>query len=283
MQRRLRRARWAERLSSGITVVTNANVSPETPQPRTYSAPALDKGLDILELLSGTERALSQKEIARSLGRSVGEIYRMLACLVGRNYVGMAEDSYHLTSKMFELAHQHPPMQRLLIEARPIMQGLSSQLEQSCHLTIYGRGRQIVTEKVDVSSGMGFSVSVGAELELLVSASGRILLAFQEPETRKLWIQQALQRLPQEVDPQIETVLDFIRSRGFESAPSSQIRGLYAVSCPILDTQGHAIAALTVPYADRIDLATRRSIPDIEVALQDAALRVSERIAGKRD
>lgn len=263
--------------------MTDKTKSPSPSQSRTYSAPALDKGLDILELLSGTERSMSQKDIARSLGRSVGEIYRMLACLVGRHYVGVADESYHLTSKMFELAHKHPPMQRLLIEARPIMQGLSSQLEQSCHLTIYGRGRQIVIEKVDVSSGMGFSVSVGAELELLVSASGRILLAFQEAETRKLWIQQALQRHPQEVDPQIDTVLDFIRSRGFESAPSSQIRGLYAVSCPILDTQGHAIAALTVPYADRIDLSSRRSISDVETALREAALRVSERIAGKRD
>lgn len=263
--------------------MTDTKKAASTTMPRTYSAPALDKGLDILELLSGTELALSQKEIARSLGRSVGEIYRMLACLVGRNYVGMADDSYHLTSKMFELAHKHPPMQRLLIEARPIMQGLTGLLDQSCHLTIYGRGRQIVIEKVDVSSGMGFSVSVGAELELLVSASGRILLAFQETETRKLWIQQALQRHAQDVDPQIDTVLDFIRTRGFESAPSSQIRGLYAVSCPILDTQGRAIAALTVPYADRIDLASRRSIQDVERALQEASLRVSERIAGKRD
>lgn len=263
------------------TVIETADAT-STTQARTYSAPALDKGLDILELLAGTELALSQKEIARLLNRSVGEIYRMLACLVGRNYVGMAGESYHLTSKMFELAQKHPPMQRLLIEARPIMQGLSGALDQSCHLTIYGRGRQIVVEKVDVSSGMGFSVSVGSELELLVSVSGRVLLAFQDAETRKLWIQQAVQRQPQEIDPQINTLLDFIAARGYESAPSSQVRGLYAVSCPILDTQGHAIAALTVPYADRIDLAARKSIQDVEQELQDAALRVSERIAGKR-
>lgn len=260
------------------------NADAETPKkPKVYAAPALDKGLDILELLAGTELALSQKEIARRLGRSVGEIYRMLTCLVGRNYVGVVDDSYHLTSKIFELAHKHPPMQRLLIEARPIMQGLTGTLDQSCHLTIYGRGRQIVIEKVDVSSGMGFSVSVGAELELLLSVSGRVLLAFQERETRKLWIQQARQRTAQEVDPQIDAVLDSIASRRFESAPSSQVRGLYAVSCPILDTQGHAIAALTVPYADRIDLTARKSIQDVEAALQEAAMRVSERIAGKRN
>jgi DNA-binding IclR family transcriptional regulator len=58
------------------------------------------------------------------------------------------------------------------------------------------------------------------------------------------------------------------------------VRGLYAVSFPILDSQGHAIAALTVPYADRIDQTARKSIADVEVALGDAAARLSARIGG---
>ena len=43
-----------------------------------YSAPALEKGLDILELLSKQEAGLTQSEISRALGRSVSEIFRML-------------------------------------------------------------------------------------------------------------------------------------------------------------------------------------------------------------
>ena len=35
---------------------------------RVYSAPALEKGLDILEMLCKSDRALSQKEIAKALG-----------------------------------------------------------------------------------------------------------------------------------------------------------------------------------------------------------------------
>ena len=35
-----------------------------------YRAPALDKGLDIIELLAGTEASLSQAEIAKALDRS---------------------------------------------------------------------------------------------------------------------------------------------------------------------------------------------------------------------
>ena len=59
-----------------------------------------------------------------------------------------------------------------------------------------------------------------------------------------------------------------------------QVRGLYDVSFPILDTQGHAIAALTVPYAERIDQVQRKSIPEVTEALGDAARTLSVRIGG---
>ena len=45
---------------------------------KNYSAPALEKGLDIIELLSDTKSGLSQAEIAKKLNRTVNEIYRML-------------------------------------------------------------------------------------------------------------------------------------------------------------------------------------------------------------
>jgi DNA-binding IclR family transcriptional regulator len=259
--------------------VTDLRKEAETGSP-IYSAPALEKGLDIIELLCASETPLSQKDIAKQLGRSVGEIYRMLACLVSRNYAALVDDNYYITTKLFELAHANPPTHRLIVEAAPIMQKLASQLDQACHLTVYGRGRQMVVAKVDVPSGMGFSVRVGSELELLISVSGRVLLAFQDDETQAFRIEEALLRRPEHADPQLTKVLQFIRERGFESAPSVQVRGLYAVSFPILDSQGHAIAALTVPYAERIDQSQPKSIPEVQDALGTAAKTLSGRLGG---
>jgi DNA-binding IclR family transcriptional regulator len=253
----------------------------EDAEKRSYSAPALEKGLDILEMLCRSEQALSSKEIAKSLGRSVGEIYRMLTCLVERNYIAQVDDnSYGITTKLFEMSHINPPTHRLLFEATPIMQRLSSELDQSCHMTVYSQGKQVVLSKVDTPSGMGFSVRAGAELDVLISASGRVLLAFQDAETRKFRIEEAIQRRPQHADPQINSILDTIRASGFESVPSTQVRGLYAVSFPVLDTQGTAIAALTVPYAERIDQSQRKSIPEITEALGAAAKTLSARVGG---
>lgn len=248
---------------------------------RSYAAPALEKGLDILEALCRSEQPLSQKDIAQRLGRSVGEIYRMVACLVSRNYVTLVdENSYGITTKLYELAHIHPPTHRLLFEATPIMQRLASALDQSCHLTVYGQGKQVVLFKVDTPSGMGFAVRAGAELDVLISASGRVLLAFQDEETRKLRVEECVQRRPEQADPQIDQVLDSIRAAGYESIPSVQVRGLYAVSFPVMDAQGRAIAALTVPYAERIDQLQRKSIPEVTESLGVAARTLSARIGG---
>jgi DNA-binding IclR family transcriptional regulator len=52
------------------------------------------------------------------------------------------------------------------------------------------------------------------------------------------------------------------------------------VSFPILDLQGHAIAALTVPYAERIDQRQRKTIPQVEKALGVAARTLTARIGG---
>ncbi|CAM3808583.1 IclR family transcriptional regulator [Polaromonas hydrogenivorans] len=248
---------------------------------RSYSAPALEKGLDILEMLCRSDRPLSQKEIAQSLGRSVGEIYRMLTCLVDRNYVFQVDDSsYTITTKLFKLSHVNPPTHRLLFEALPVMQRLAKDLDQSCHLTVYSQGKQVVLAKVDTPSGMGFSVRTGSELDVIISSSGRVLLAFQDDETRKWWIEESMQRRPDQADPQIGAILDTIRKTGYESIPSVQVRGLYAVSFPILDRQGRALAALTVPYAERIDQNRRKSIPEVTEALAAAARLLSQRVGG---
>src|SRR5215471_4123013 len=107
-----------------------------------YSAPALEKGLDILELLARGSETLTRSEIARRLGRSVGELFRMLVCLEERGYISEVgpEERYQLTLKLFELAHQHQPLQHLLTIARPLMQQVADCTGQSCHLAMPSNG-----------------------------------------------------------------------------------------------------------------------------------------------
>jgi DNA-binding IclR family transcriptional regulator len=73
--------------------------------------PALDKGLDVLELLAREAGGLSLNEIARSLGRTSSELFRMVVTLARRGYIEQRDgDRYTLTLKLFELAHRHKPI-----------------------------------------------------------------------------------------------------------------------------------------------------------------------------
>ena len=90
---------------------------------KNYSAPALEKGLDIIELLSESLSGLSQADIAKELKRSVNEIYRMLNILVARNYVELNKDNekYNLTYKLLQLSSHHQPIKNLMQKSLPVM------------------------------------------------------------------------------------------------------------------------------------------------------------------
>jgi len=49
--------------------------------------PALDKGFDILKFMVTASEPQTLTQISRSVGRSVSEIQRMVACLQQRSYL----------------------------------------------------------------------------------------------------------------------------------------------------------------------------------------------------
>ena len=121
-----------------------------------YRAPALDKGLDILELLASTEEGLTQAEIAKALGRTPNEFYRMLDRLVRRKYIArVGGDRYELTLKLFALAHQHAPVRRLVSQAMPLMRAFTQETHQAAHIAVYDRGEVIVVAQVEFAAVLG--------------------------------------------------------------------------------------------------------------------------------
>ncbi|TAF39738.1 MAG: IclR family transcriptional regulator [Alphaproteobacteria bacterium] len=233
-----------------------------------YAAPALEKGLDILEMLCQCESGLTQQEIAARLGRNLGEIYRMLTCLVRRNYVVNYGNTYSITSKLFQLSHFHPPTYRLLTEALPIMEELSRTIGFSCDLRIYNRGVQTVIASIQTLDGLGFMTRVGAEIAVAPSASGQVLLAFQDAVMQELWLKESL---PNASDVEIEAfknVLKAVKYHGFASIKSNQYAGLHAISFPVLDIRDRAIAAITVPMLARIDGTEQASLQEVEAQLK---------------
>jgi DNA-binding IclR family transcriptional regulator len=58
---------------------------------RYYSTPALEKGLDILELFAANPEGFNVSDVARRLNRTVSEIFRMILCLEKRGYLAQVD------------------------------------------------------------------------------------------------------------------------------------------------------------------------------------------------
>jgi len=247
-----------------------------------YRAPALEKGLDILELLADRPEGLSQTEIARALERSVGEIFRMLACLVERGFITIQRpsDRYVLTLRLFELAHKHAPLQQLVASALPRMRELAKAVHQSCHLTVVESGHGVVVAQADAPGEIGFAVRVGSVVDLLATASGRVLLAFQQPvERERILSLEPGSRARRAFLAQHEEMLEEVRARGHEDMESTRIRGVPDLSYPVPDGRSAAVAAMTMPYIERLDLADV-SLDGARVALENAASDLSIALGG---
>ena len=114
-----------------------------------YAAPALDKGLDILEVLADAEQPMSLNALARAMGRTVSEIFRMVATLEQRAYLSVdTNDRYSLSLKMLELSHRQQPLKSLVATAMPLMRELAGRAYQSCHLSVYHDGQLLGDVKI---------------------------------------------------------------------------------------------------------------------------------------
>src|SRR5438445_11497911 len=70
-----------------------------------YQAPALQKGLEVLEFLSGQTEPYAISELARALGKSRNEIYRMVIVLERLGYLVRTDaDRFAVTRTLFDLA-----------------------------------------------------------------------------------------------------------------------------------------------------------------------------------
>ncbi|HEX7339288.1 MAG TPA: IclR family transcriptional regulator [Rhodanobacteraceae bacterium] len=219
--------------------------------PSKYRAPALDKGLDILELLAHTSEPLTMTEVAAEIGHSKGEIFRMLQVLEERGYI--ARDStggFVITNRLFLLGMERPPVKTLVEAALPAMHVLAHQVMQTCHLVVVSGAQIVVIARVESPSDLSFMVRVGHQLPLAHSTSGAVLFAFQNDEVRGDWLAALDAAKVRYARKAFVKLADDIRAQGYATQASGDVDGVTDLSAPIL-RQGVAVGALTIPYVER--------------------------------
>lgn len=178
-----------------------------------------------------------------------------------------------LSLRLFQLVQEHPPTERLLSEAMPRMHALVEVLGQSCHLGVLEGGRVVILAQTNAPGSVGFYVKAGSSVDLMQAASGQAILAYLPAEARRRVIADWEKETGDKVPANFTTDLERIRHRGYERRSSYQVGGIVNISAPIMGRPNVAIAALTVPYIQKLQNGT--SLKATEQALLETANNIS--------
>jgi DNA-binding IclR family transcriptional regulator len=216
-----------------------------------YQAPALDKGLDILEYLSSQSIPLSQSEIAIGINKTPNEIYRMLMSLETRGYILRDEVSgkYRLSLKLFYLSHRHSPVDELRKAAQLPLEDLADTVRQSCHLSILYMNQVMVIIHAKSPEPIALSIEEGNLFPLPLTASGKVLLAYMSEIERNTLLKNnpIFNKYPKSKRQEFIQSLEQIKQTGSYLKSSDLAAGVTDISVPIgLQSNRGIIACLTI-------------------------------------
>lgn len=247
-----------------------------------YQAPALDKGLDILEYLSAQSIPLSQTEIATGIDKSPNEIYRMLMSLESRGYILRDEVSgkYRLSLKLFYLSHRHSPVDELRKAAQYPLEELANSVRQSCHLSILYMNQVMVIIHAKSPGPIALSIEEGNLFPLPLTASGKVLLAYMPDAEQEIVLNGNtiyMGYTDKEKKKFLNSLKD-IRDKGAYVRTSDLAAGVVDIAVPVGRGSTGIIACLTI--SSLTSLNTNNEI-DNEAVLTEAikcGKKIEERI-----
>ena len=249
-----------------------------------YSAPALEKGIDIIELLADAESGLTISEISQRLKRRMSELFRIVVVMERRSWLQKDPETsrYSVTYHLLKLAHRGTPTQTLTSAAAPAMHELSIRINQSCHLVVRsGTQGLVILRQENQRRHANLSVRAGAIIELVSSCSGHVLLAHLEPSEREHLLRSIPRPRGMSI-AQLRLTLEKVRKRGFETHPSPITAGVTDISFPVRGFDGKVMAALTIPYLHALDNSLPTNVEKTRQLLDEATRRISQALGWTR-
>lgn len=248
-----------------------------------YQAPALDKGLDILEYLAAQSIPLSQSEIALGIDRTPNEIYRMLMSLEGRGYILRDEVSgkYRLSLKLFYLSHRHSPVDELRKAAQFPLEELADTVRQSCHLSILYMNQVMVVIHAKSPGPIALSIEEGNLFPLPLTASGKVLLAYLPQQERDMILKSDLiyKKYPKPKKDEFLASLQHIHQTGAYFKPSDLAEGVTDISVPIgKHHKDGLIACLTISMLSTLNVNKNIKSEEILAEAYKCVKKIEQRI-----
>lgn len=222
---------------------------------------SLQRGIAILRLLAdGNEAGARLTDIARQLGLTPPTVHRILKALADEGMVEADKVSkrYRLGIDLFAMAARAGNPGNLRDVCRPILLRLSATLRDTIFLLVRSGFDAVCLDRSEGPFPIrSFTGDIGGRVTLGVGQGSLAILAFLPADEQEEVIRFNLPRMHgmgflDEV--YLRTEIARVREVGYASRSTGLLPGMSGVAVPILDQQGHAVAALSVgTIAERLN------------------------------
>lgn len=211
---------------------------------------ALARGLEVIRSFDRLHMKQTISQIAERTSLARPTVLRLLITLEELGYVRELDNQYSLTPKVVDLGMAYISALGLYGSAKPHMELLSRQVDQTVSLAELDGSDIVYTGRVEVPKIVSVGVTVGARLPSTSTALGRVLLAeLSESELAKvLSIPTMSMFYPRTyfTVEQLRPRLERVRTNGWAESDEDLQYGVHAIAAPIRGEHQSVVAALGI-------------------------------------
>lgn len=242
---------------------------------------AIRRAIRLLKAFTDEKPEWGLTELARSAGLHKTTAYRLLCALESEGLVmrSASADTYRLGPEVIVLGGRALRANDLRVISRAELETLARQTRETATLEILAEGKILILDEASGGYLVGAAPAVGTRWPAHATSTGKLLLAHLPPVQRDAALSFPLAPLAPRtlVTPQaLQAELDRIREQGYATAVEELEVGYVALSAPIYNHNGQAVAAVSIG-GPLVRLTPERRL-DIIALLRAAAGRISERL-----
>jgi DNA-binding IclR family transcriptional regulator len=204
------------------------------------SVPALDRSLDILELLSGSTSGLTLSELSSALDFPKNAVFRITQTLLARGYVKRDEKlAFHLTQQLLRLAPPHWGSVSLPTISQEAMVALRDETGETVQLGVRSGLEGIIIDQVESLEALRIVVDLGLRFPLYNNGPGKLLLAHMSETERTAALNQIKLEpcTPRTITDKAELLRECERivSQGYSVDHAEADEGIHCIAAPIFE------------------------------------------------
>jgi DNA-binding IclR family transcriptional regulator len=252
------------------------NVRSARQRVHSYEAPALSKGIRLLELLCQATKPLSVAQISQALKLNKHMVLRLLGTLCDAGWVVQEEGPVYRVS-LVPLSHFSKPISRMdvVTAAEGPIDELWEATGEAAYLAVRDGDRSMGVIVRQTRRDVQVMGRIGSRLMMHCCAPGKVLLAHAEPELFDRLAREGFARQTDMTicDPaDLRRHLEEVARQGYATDNEEYLRGMLCMAAPVFDYTGRVVASAGITtltmfhshesmlreYKDRVIAACRK-------------------------